>query len=261
VEEVAIDTRHFKGNFPDRCSLEGIYWPDAPAQGLIESPDWTTLIAQTRMSADTHHPYPIEDPGPYTHLRLQVHPCGGVSRFTAHGRPFEAGEADPSVSRINETPADDLFELFHRCCGSERWAKAMVAAHPFGSSAELYGVARHIWWHLEENDWREAFGHHPEIGTDVAALKAAYPETSDLSAQEQAGVADAKEETLAALAKANASYRARFGTVFLICATGKSASEMLRALTERAENPPEYEIRIAAGEQAKITRLRLEKLL
>jgi allantoicase len=261
VEEVAIDTRHFKGNFPDQCSLEGIYWPDAPAHGLIQSPDWTPLVGPTKMSAHTHHPFPIAQSGPYTHLRLQVHPCGGVSRFSAHGIPFEGVEAEATVRSLNEAPPDGLFELFHRCCGSERWASAMVAAHPFGSAAELFGVANHIWWHLEEGDWRQAFGHHPEIGSDMAALEAAYPQTADLSAQEQAGVANAEKETLTALAAANTTYRDRFGYVFLICATGKSASEMLLALQERTTNPPENEIRYAAAEQTKITRLRLEKLL
>jgi allantoicase len=258
IEQAIVDTAHFKGNYPDRCSVEGIYWRNAPILGLIESPDWVEIMSRTRMKPDTERRFPVSRQGPWTHLRLNVFPCGGVSRFHAHGKPFEAAVPDASITGINDLATDGLFRSFHRCCGSDRWAEAMAAAHPFQSRAEMFGVAKHIWWHLDERDWTKAFSAHPEIGNDIGTQ---FGDTSDLSSQEQLGLADAAMDTLTALASANVMYRERFGFIFLICATGKSGEEMLAHLRSRMNNPPENEIRIAAGEQAKITRLRLEKLL
>jgi 2-oxo-4-hydroxy-4-carboxy-5-ureidoimidazoline decarboxylase len=102
--------------------------------------------------------------------------------------------------------------------------------------------------------------HHPRIG-DVSKLREKYKATATWSSQEQRGVQEASEEVLQGLADGNREYEARFGFIFLVCATGKSAGEMLALLRERMNNEPEAELRIAAGEQAKITRIRLEKLL
>jgi len=261
VDHVEIDTNHFKGNYPDRCSVEAIYWRNAPILGLIESPDWVEIMSRTRMKPDKERRFPVSATGPWTHLRLNVFPCGGVSRFRAHGEPFEAEIPDITVTGINELASDQLFMSFHRCCGSDRFAEAMAAAHPFQSAAEMFGVAEHIWWHLDERDWKKAFSKHPEIGTDVGKLRTEFADTSALSEEEQKGVADAAMETLTALAAANAMYRDKFGFTFLICATGKSGEEMLACMRSRQSNALENEVRIAAGEQAKITRLRLEKLL
>jgi len=261
IERLEIDTNHFKGNFPDRCSVQGIYWRYAPVLSLMQSPDWVTLLPETKMSPDKRSTFKVTRREPFTHLRLNVFPCGGVSRFSAFGLPFESAVPDQTVTGVNDMATARLFMMFHRCCGSKRWAEAMVAAHPFQSAAEMFGVAEHIWWHLEEKDWRQAFKHHPEIGTEVSEIQDKHATTSDLSAEEQAGIADAALETLSALATANATYRDRFGFVFLISATGKSADDVLSALRMRIMNSPEDEVRHAAAEQAKITRLRLEKLL
>ena len=261
IDHLEIDTNHFKGNFPDRCSVEGIYWRGAPILGLIQSPDWTEIMASTRMKAHTERRFPASPAGPYTHLRLNVFPCGGVSRFRAHGRAVETSVADAAVTGINDVASDQLFMSFHRCCGSDRWAEAMAGAHPFQSKAEMYGVAEHIWWHLDETDWKKAFSKHPEIGTDVGKIRKGFAATSKLSEAEQAGVSESAMETLTALAAANAMYRDQFGFVFIVCATGLSGEEILTAMRGRMGNSPENEIRVAAGEQAKITRLRLAKLL
>src|SRR5262249_25549324 len=109
-------------------------------------------------------------------------------------------------------------------------------------------------------DVLEAFEHHPRIGADLAALREKFGSTATLAASEQASVARASEATLVALRDANVRYEAKFGHIFIVCATGKSADERLAILRSRLDNDPETELRIAAGEQAKITRLRLEKL-
>jgi 2-oxo-4-hydroxy-4-carboxy-5-ureidoimidazoline decarboxylase len=112
--------------------------------------------------------------------------------------------------------------LLQRACGSSRWVERMLARRPFGSEAALAAAAREEWYALGERDWLEAFEHHPKIG-DRAALAARFPETHDLSAREQAGVGAATPRVIDELAEANEAYLARFGFIFIVCATGKSA--------------------------------------
>lgn len=132
----------------------------------------------------------------------------------------------------------------------------MLARRPFGSDAALQSAARDEWFALSEADWLEAFSHHPRIG-DRASLAARFPSTHDLSATEQAGVASASADEIDQLAAANEEYCRRFGFIFIVCATGKTAREMLRLLRDRLNNDRAVELRIAAEEQAKITALRL----
>jgi 2-oxo-4-hydroxy-4-carboxy-5-ureidoimidazoline decarboxylase len=135
----------------------------------------------------------------------------------------------------------------------------MLARRPFGTFQHLVDDAEEIWWSLEPDDWREAFDHHPRIGEHASV--APQGETArDWSSAEQHGATRADESTRRALAEGNREYERRFGHIFLVCATGKSAEEMLAMLRERLSNGPATELRVAAAEQAKITRLRLEKL-
>ncbi len=260
VDEILLDTGHFKGNYPDRAVVEGLWWPEAPPQALIGHPDWRPATALTKLRADTEHLVPTTDRGPYTHLRLRILPDGGVARMRVHGRPASPEVADPLLRKLAGASDAELGELLLRCCASKRWAETMVALRPFTSRTHLLGVAEQVWWHLEEADWKEAFAHHPRIGEDPAALRARFSATATWAAGEQAGVAGADEATLEALTAGNIAYEARFGQVFLICATGLTAGAMLEALRERLPNEREAELRIAAGEQVKITALRLGKL-
>jgi 2-oxo-4-hydroxy-4-carboxy-5-ureidoimidazoline decarboxylase len=135
----------------------------------------------------------------------------------------------------------------------------MLARRPFGSRIELLTAARDEWNALESADWREAFAHHPRIG-DRNALAARFPATHELSAREQAGLAGATAGALDALAEGNRRYEEKFGYIFIVCAAGKSANEMLALLEARLPNDEPTELRVAATEQAKITELRLQKL-
>lgn len=156
-----------------------------------------------------------------------------------------------------DTAADvDARAILTRACGSSRWVDRMMARRPFGNDARLFKAARIEWFGLTEADWLEAFSHHPQIG-DRASLAARFPATHELSAQEQAGVARAGDVVLSALAEANATYLDRFGFIFIVCATGKTAEEMLALLRARLPNNRATELRNAAEEQAKITALRL----
>ncbi|MGZ3455847.1 MAG: 2-oxo-4-hydroxy-4-carboxy-5-ureidoimidazoline decarboxylase [Polyangiales bacterium] len=129
---------------------------------------------------------------------------------------------------------------------------------PFSDEESLMGRADAIWWSLDRKDWDEAFSAHPRIGSKKDVEK--KPEKS-WSSREQAGAAAANDDTLAALAQANADYEARFGRIYIVCATGKTADEMLAIAKERMSNDPDTELRRAVEEQRRITDLRLEKLV
>lgn len=164
------------------------------------------------------------------------------------------------LDRLNTEPADAARAELLRCCGCARWADAVVAQRPFADAAALLQAADDAWAQTSEPEWREAMTHHPRIG-DVSKLREKFAATATWSSQEQEGVNAAGEELLHALAEGNRAYEERYGFIFLVCATGKRADEMLALLRARMNNAPPDELRIAAGEQAKITRIRLEKLL
>jgi 2-oxo-4-hydroxy-4-carboxy-5-ureidoimidazoline decarboxylase len=161
---------------------------------------------------------------------------------------------------LNALAEPAAAEALRRCCAAERWVAALLALRPYASSLELHACAERAWQSLEERDYLEAFSHHPQIGQDLASLRQRFNSTHTLAEGEQAGVHDADEATLHALREGNRAYRARFGYIFIVCATGKSAAEMLHLLQQRIGNDPATELRLAAAEQAKITRLRLDKL-
>jgi OHCU decarboxylase len=165
-----------------------------------------------------------------------------------------------NLERLNSLPASEAESELLKCCSSRRWAQEMVQSRPFTSSSELTTKAEQIWWAMKPADWLEAFHSHPRIGEK----KAAAP-TSDQSKRwsetEQMAVSNAATQTLQALATLNREYEEKFGYIFIVCATGKSSEEMLRILRARLENSADEELRNAAAEQAKITQLRLKKLI
>ena len=136
----------------------------------------------------------------------------------------------------------------------------MCGSRPFMSVDGLTAKANEIWWKLEQNDWLDAFRSHPKIGEQKAEASVSK-QSLGWSAQEQSGVANAATQTLAELETFNRGYLKKFGYIFIVCATGKSSDEMLAILKSRLGNDREQELRIAAGEQAKITELRLKKLV
>jgi hydroxyisourate hydrolase len=162
-----------------------------------------------------------------------------------------------SVERLNALPPAEAEAAFLACCGSRAWARWMESRRPYRDIADLLETADRVWWTLTPADWREAFAAHPRIGEKKQDQE---DRSRRWSADEQSGAAGARAAILAELAEANRTYEERFGHLFIVRATGKSAEEMLGLLRERLENDPEAELRIAAEEQRKITRLRLEKL-
>lgn len=176
-----------------------------------------------------------------------------------------------TLEKLNSLSDRDAVMLFRQCCGSTQWSEEMSSRRPFSSIEQLCNAADEVWFSLTEADWKEAFAHHPKIG-DIKSLRKSttlsgrrpvgkFQNTAELASKEQSGVSGAAEKTLKALAEGNNLYEAKFGYIFIVCATGKSADEMLALLNARLHNYPDAEIKIAAQEQAKITRLRLEKVL
>jgi allantoicase len=257
VHAIEVDTNHFKGNYPDRCAIEGIDFASARITDLIASRAWVPLLPVTPLHADERRFFTgeIAAHGPITHARLNIYPDGGVSRLRLWG----ARAPEPHVV-LNGLSIEDARTALLRCCGAPRWAGWMLAQRPFATTEALYRAADGVWSQMERADVLEAFSHHPEIGGDLDALRARFPTTATWSTSEQSGVSEADRETLEALRDGNAAYRERFGYLFIVCATGKSAHEILALLRARLGHDPNTELRLAAAEQAKITRLRLEKL-
>lgn len=156
---------------------------------------------------------------------------------------------------FNTLPEETAKRELFACCGSNKWADSMMKHFPFASEKQLVDLSSKIWYdECSESDWRESFTHHPKIG-DVKSL------TEKFAGKEQAGVAVATQETIQHLAKANNDYEHKFGFIFIVCATGKSATEMLALLNDRLQNTAEEELHIAMGEQQKISIIRFKKML
>lgn len=162
--------------------------------------------------------------------------------------------------RLNAMNDADATSALLTCCGSPVWARQMSRLRPFITEAELLEAADRLWWSLNAEDWLEAFRAHPRIG-ERKAERPQGERAAAWSAQEQAGATSGDAGVQSALAEGNREYERRFGYIYIVSAAGKTAGELLSVLRERLENDPETELPIAAGEQARITRLRLEKLL
>ncbi|HEX8331635.1 MAG TPA: 2-oxo-4-hydroxy-4-carboxy-5-ureidoimidazoline decarboxylase [Segetibacter sp.] len=164
-----------------------------------------------------------------------------------------------TLAEFHSLNDEEKKELLQRCCGSSAWVDKMLAAFPVEDLEDLFIKAENKWKDCKKEDWLEAFEHHPKIG-DINSLKAKFANTAKWAEGEQSGVNETSQQVLEALAEGNKAYEDKFGYIFIVCATGKSAEEMLRILTLRLQNDPEDELRIAVAEQNKITKIRLEKL-
>ena len=166
-----------------------------------------------------------------------------------------------TLNGFNNLPKEEAAKQLFTCCGSAKWVQLMLAAFPFANEADLVTKAAEIWYEeCTESDWLESFTHHPKIG-DVKSLAEKFASTQHLAGNEQAGVNVATQTVLEQLAQANEDYANKFGFIFIVCATGKSADEMLRLLLDRITNTYQEELAIAMGEQQKISVIRLKKLL
>lgn len=164
------------------------------------------------------------------------------------------------LTQFNALPPTEAASLLQQCNAATAWYDAMAAARPFAGIAAMKESAGKIWNSLGEKDYLQAFEAHPMIG-DVGSLRQKYASTKAMASGEQAGASGADEAVLQELSDLNYQYLEKFGFIFIVFATGKSAAEMLALLKARIGNSREKEIENAAAEQLKITLLRIDKLL
>lgn len=165
-----------------------------------------------------------------------------------------------NLEQLNNFTVDEASHTFMQCCTSSTWVNTMVKARPFADKRALVNQADLAWQDLDEADYLEAFEGHPKIG-DVNSLRAKYANTKELAGNEQGLVKEANDEVLRVLAQGNSDYEQKFGFIFIVCATGKSAKEMSDLLQARLPNTKTQELINAAEEQRKIFQLRIEKAL
>lgn len=163
-----------------------------------------------------------------------------------------------TIAEFDKLSREEKQKLLFQCCGSTAWVNKMLSLPKAEDLIDLFEDAEECWYTLTENDWKEAFSHHPKIG-DIESLRKKFA-ADQFAGGEQAGVTGASEQTLHGLAEGNRAYEEKFGYIFIVSASGKSAVEILGILTARLQNKPEIEIAIAMDEQNKITNLRLQKL-
>jgi allantoicase len=242
IERVEVDTTHFQGNAPGSCMLE------------VSSDEqaWDQILPNTPLEPHTRHDFaPARRPAAW--LRFNIYPDGGVARLRAWGRATREGRLAAGVRRLNATFDAAAHAGLLQCCGARAWAARMNAARPFPNFEALAALAADTWRGLRREDWLEAFAAHPRIGQQGAV--------GSWSSEEQAGAAAAPAALLADLAAMNRAYEARFGYIYIVCAAEKPAQELRDILKSRLQNEPEKELRIAAAEQERIMRRRLENLL
>jgi allantoicase len=254
IEQLELDTSHFKGNAPALSQVEGVY---SPRTSVDELEGWRVLLPKTPVQAHTRHRFDsqLRRIGAVTHLRLSSYPCGGVARLRAWGH--RELDAQTGLAKLNLMPIEEATVALKRCCGSTKWAAMMAEARPFEDVSSLLRIAERTWWSLAVEDHLEAFSAHPRIGEQKV------PAAGDAtwSKGEQSGASGASPDTVAQLLAANREYEAQLGFIFIVCATGRNADSMLADIRTRMANSRHIELRTAAEEQAKITRLRLAKLV
>lgn len=261
IRSVEVDTAHFKGNFPDSCSLESCSAGNAILDATnVASLHWQEVLPNTKLKANHLHVFKNVRHRDATHVRFHIFPDGGVSRLRLFGKPHRSPDSTAGLEGFHLLRRGQAIKVMLDCCGSKKWAEQMADLRPFADSSQLLEAAEKVWSELESRNWREAFRHHPPIGGKRAKAKQSSA-SRGWSANEQSASQSAAPAVLDALALENRAYAKKFGFVFLICATGKSGEEILQAIRRRMTHTPEAELRVAAEEQKKITRLRLEKLL
>jgi allantoicase len=263
IHRVEVDTAHFKGNFPDSCSVE-VCHAEGPGAAIarLSSANWRQLLPRAPLQGNHTHIFrrQLHDAGAATHVRLNIFPDGGVARFRVFGRAPQAADQLMGIARLNQLSRKQAAGTLHDCCGSKKWVELVLAHRPFADQSALLDSAEEAFAALGRKDWLTIFRSHPAIGAKKAAAKQTAT-AREWSAGEQSVAQRSSPETLAVLTAANEAYEATFGHVFLICATGKSSEHILRSLQDRLGHDAETEMRVAGEEQRKITRLRLEKLL
>ncbi len=265
LDRVEVDTSHFKGNFPESCAIEGVALRADESIDVVPDRVWQPVLARTKLQAHTRHHYEHEllARGPFSHLRLLIFPDGGIARLRAFGRVTDAGRESVGLRHLRLASTRERSALFRATCGASKWVAAMTAlTASTEATADLSALCRASeasFDALAKDDWLEAFRAHPRIGERKAEV-ATGTRAASWAGGEQAKVESSSDAIKVELAAMNETYEKRFGFLYIVCASGKSAEELIAFAKPRMAHSPEEELAVAAGEQRKITALRLEKL-
>jgi allantoicase len=264
VERIELDTHFFKGNAPQATLIEAIDVGDlAPGEldAKLRSTDpWTVLVGKTPLVQHRRHVIDPDLPAIATHLRVHIFPHGGVNRMRVFGHAVDTGEEAHKREALNKMTDEEAAALALSWNGARAFAHGMLVRRPYSSARSIFHTADKVWWSLGTADHLEAFAAHPRLGQPKKA-ESQTERSAAWSAGEQSAIAASAEAARARLAQLNERYFEKFGFIFILFATGRTAPEVLHLLEERIENSREREIENAAREQAKITRLRIGKWL
>ena len=255
ISSVEVDTSYFKGNYPESCSLEACTIADG--NDAVDA-QWSELLPRTKLEADSVRRFKLSPNCTATHVRFNMYPDGGVARLRIYGHPDAEALAWARLRWLNSLPGNAARKVLLNCCGSTKWCDAVLSQRPFASVHQLLDVAERSGEALDAEDWKQAFAAHPQIG---AKKMAATVQSQRWSEEEQAGAAAASNAVQKNLLQRNQEYYSRFGYIFITCASGQSGEKIVATLEQRLHNDPTTELKVAAGEQRKITKLRLQKLL
>ena len=264
VERFEIDTHFFKGNAPQATLIEALdattLAPGALEERLRSRDPWPVLVGRTPLVQHRRHVIEPDRPAIVTHLRVHIFPHGGVNRMRVFGHAVDTPDEARAIAAWNALSVEDARTLALSWNGSQAFAKKMVDGRPVNHVRALFRLSEAAWWPLGEADLLEAFAAHPRLGQPKKAATQT-DRSAAWSSSEQAQIATAEEQLAARLAELNERYFEKFGFIFILFATGRSASDVKDRLEERIENDRATEIENAAREQAKITRLRIGKWL
>ena len=267
IDRVELDTAHFKGNSPESCSIEAAVVEELA--GTISADltstvigQWRDVLPRTPLQPDHLHTFQSElTPGTVaTHIRLNIYPDGGISRLRLFGTPTSKGRQRAVLRFFNSLDKDQFRVVMADYCAAPTWIERMSAARPFDPAASLLATSDKAFDALGRDEWLEAFRHHPRIG-ERTAQRTQSSDARASSAGEQGHVMQADAAAIERLAEANRVYEQRFGHVFIVSAAGRGAPDIQALLEDRLKNDPAAELDVAAAEQRRITRLRLERAL
>ena len=262
LERIELDTHFFKGNAPQAALIEALdeqeIGKDELDKRLRAPTGWRTLVDRTALVQHRRHQLEPGKPMNVTHLRVHIFPHGGVNRLRLFGYALDTPSEAEVLFRLNTMDEKKARTTLLSFNGSTQWAEKMLHRRPFHSVRSLFAAAEELGWGLTTKDFLEAFAAHPRIGAKKKAA-AQTAKSGKWSKGEQRGVAEADARVLKELSRLNDQYFKKFGFIYIVFATGKTAPQMLELLEERVKRSKASEIETAAREQAKITRLRIEK--
>ncbi len=256
VDRIELDTHFFKGNAPQACLVEAIDLTQIPIEereGILRAPKgWVPLIEKHPLVQHRRHQLDPSRMLAATHLRVHIFPHGGVNRMRFYGYACDTDGETAALATLDEKTLKSF-------CASSAWVHLMSQG-PMPSVRALFAMAEDAWFSLTSKDWLEAFAAHPRIG-DKKKAKSASAKSAAWSKGEQAKVGAGDAEVKRQLKTLNDAYLKKFGFIYIVCATDKSATQLLEILQDRLRGTKKSELESAAREQAKITRLRIEKWL